>query len=42
MGLYDGTNKQGKEVTHTFENVSSAGYEVILASQMQQVILTKE
>ena len=26
----DGTNKQGKEVTHTFENVSSAGYEVIL------------
>ena len=21
----DGTNKQGKEVTHTFENVSSAG-----------------
>jgi len=26
----DGTNKQGKEVTHTFENVSSAGYEVLL------------
>ena len=26
----DGTNMQGKEVTHTFENVSSAGYEVIL------------
>ena len=26
----DGTNMQGKEVTHTFENVSSTGYEVIL------------
>ena len=27
----DGTNKQGKEVTHTFENnISSDGYEVIL------------
>jgi len=26
----DGTNGQGKEVTHTFENVSSEGYEVIL------------
>ena len=26
----DGTNMQGKEVTHTFENVSSSGYEVIL------------
>ena len=26
----DGTNAQGKEVTHTFENVSSTGYEVVL------------
>ena len=26
----DGTNMQGREVTHTFENVSSSGYEVIL------------
>jgi len=26
----DGTNMQGKEVTHTFENVSSSGYEVLL------------
>ncbi len=26
----DGTNVQGKEVTHTFENVSSTGYEVVL------------
>jgi len=26
----DGNNKQGKEVTHTFENVSSTGYEVVL------------
>lgn len=26
----DGTNMQGKEVTHTFENISSEGYEVLL------------
>ena len=46
----DGTNGQGKEVTHIFENVSSEGYEVILvitdeagnSNQRMQLVAVEE